>query len=343
MAVHPDYGISSVNAAPYDSIHQRVFCVGETVDLSVPEYYNAYSWLITQYSAINYYTPGGDPIPDENSDSLAINDDGAYWITAMVDSAGCLGYSDPILIDHWVFLAPAIQSYGNSELCSPGDSVLLNLGFGGDWISFQWFNDGVPIPNSNNDSIYATEPGMYVIEAVPALCPSFAISSGVGPVVSFLQASIVENDTVIYALPQLGYYTYQWFLDGEPIEAPATTPWLLYKDEMVNGVYTVAVTNPDSCTSVSDPFLWQLDGIEDLVFGKLSLYPNPATDMVVISGIDLSLIKNLKLYDTLGKEYAAGSFLNGNKLNVGGFPPGAYLLRIELKNGHHAMRKLIKN
>lgn len=343
LSFTPDYGVYDVNTSPYDSIAQRLYCVGEDITISATQGYDSYQWLATTYSALNYYTAGGDPIAGANEDSLVYTAEGAEWITLQVDSAGCAGYSDPVLIDTWVFQSPTIESYGNSELCNPGDSVLLNLGFAGEWISYQWFLDGVPIPNTNNDSIYASEPGMYVVETVPAQCPDFSYSSGVGPVVSYLDASIEENDSVIYALPQLGIYTYQWYLDGEPISAPSNTPWLLYKASMEDGVYTVDVTNPDSCTSTSDPYTWNTTGTEDLVWENLHIYPNPANDEVYINGINDPKFAKAQLFDVTGKRVLRNHDLTSNsELDVSALQPGVYILKIELEDGRFTLRKLVK-
>lgn len=342
ISVLPDYGVYDVGTSPFDSIQRRIFCSGEMLTLSVAEGYDQYAWLTTTFSANNYYIPGGEVIPGQDSDTLTIESE-LGWITAMVDSAGCMGYSDPILVDQWIFLAPVIQSYGNSELCYPGDSVLLNLGFAGDWLSFQWYLDGVAIPNSNNDSIYATQPGMYVLEAVPSLCPDFTYSSGVGPIVSFLDASIDENDSVIFALPELGQYTYQWYLNGEPIPSPANTPWILYKDSMADGIYTVAVTNDDSCTSFSGEYLWDTSGLEDPIFIGLKLYPNPSAGVIGISGIDVAQIKRIVLFDAMGRKMNTHVNLDtGNRLSIEMLKPGVYIFKIELFNGKFTLRKVVK-
>ena len=178
----------------------------------------------------------GNLISGANTDTLDILADVKYY-TAEVDSAGCVGYSDPVLIDSWAFLPPAIASYNNSEICEEGDSTLLHLGFPGDWTLIEWYLDGNLIPNSNSDSIYAKESGTYTVTAYPTLCPQFGYSSGVGPTVSFLSAEILEDDTLIYAMPFMGFYDFQWYLDGNPI--PPTnpqTPWILDKAEMLDGV-----------------------------------------------------------------------------------------------------------
>lgn len=343
LSFDPDYGVEDVKDGPFGGIDHRVYCLDQTIGVSIPEGYASYQWLSQAYSALNYYKPTeGTIMADADSNTLSYSPDGPYWITAVVDSAGCLGYSDPVLLDQWVFLEPSIVSYGNSELCSEGDSTLLHT-LPGDWSSYQWYLDGVPVPNSNNDSIYATQPGMYVVETVPTLCPGFTYTSGVGPIVSFLQASIAENDTVIYALPEMGTYTYQWYLDGNPIASPPNISWILYKAEMEDGVYTVAVTNPDSCTSISDPFIWNVTGVNEKSGNDFRVYPNPAVDVVFISGVDIAAVRSVSLVDMQGKVVFVKESPTQKSLQVASLSPGVYLVKILMKDGNFALRKIVKN
>ncbi len=234
----------------WDSIAFYGGCQDQPVTLAVDGHYNTYQWFAKYYTGDDDYSLG-DSILGQNSDTANVLAD-VQWITVVVDSMGCIGHSTPILLDTYAFLPPGIASYNNGELCNPGDSTLLHLGFPGQWGRFEWVLDSIPIPNSNNDSIWAKDTGVYVLNAYPERCPNMLFSSGIGPYVRFLYADILENDSVIYAVPQLGFYTYQWYFNGNPI-APhdPQTPWLLYKNQLQDGVYTVEVSNGIPCTNPS--------------------------------------------------------------------------------------------
>ncbi|MEQ8472570.1 MAG: T9SS type A sorting domain-containing protein [Marinoscillum sp.] len=239
--------------APYDSIPDYTYCLGETVVLSIPDEYTSYQWYSLVYAGDDDYELG-EAIEGANEHSIEVIADGVEWFTVLVDLDDCTGASDPVLIDTYVFASPAITSYDNSELCSPQDSTLLNISFPGSWVKYEWFVNGELLPDSDNDSIYATVPGLYTVTAFPELCPDFGLSSGTGPIVSILEAQILENDTVIYATPFMGYYEYQWYLDGTSIDA-GDYGNILFKSEMANGNYSVEVTNTRPCVS-SASFIW---------------------------------------------------------------------------------------
>ena len=61
---------------------------------------------------------------------------------------------------------------------------------------------------------------------------------------------------------------------------------------------------------------------------KVSLYPNPATDFVEVSGVTEQM--TYVLYDVLGKELQKGSLSPAeNSMDISGFEKGVYLLRVD--------------
>lgn len=93
---------------------------------------------------------------------------------------------------------------------------------------------------------------------------------------------------------------YQWFNNGNPIagaNAISYTP-------SVNGAYTVEVTHASSCTLLSDEFLVNTLSLNTFEATQLVLFPNPAQDLVTVSGIQGSF------------EYALLS-LDGKTIQVG--------------------------
>ena len=340
ISLDPNYGIASWHPAPFDSIASYVYCSGQTVSMQVPETYDAYDWMSASYTGDDGYTPGNS-LGDTTSNA-EFTATGADWVTVLVDSAGCQGYSDPVLLDTWVFQSPDIASIGNAELCGEGDSTLLHIAFPGDWISYQWFLDGQAIVNSDNDSIYVSQPGEYTVTCYPEQCPDFGLSSGVGPDVSYLTAQIGENDTVIYAIPELGDYSFQWYLNGDSISSPANTPWLLYKDSLVDGTYTVEVTNADSCSSFSDPYLWNTTGINLPGVENMQVLPNPTTDYISISGISPTDLREISIYDLSGKKLIQLYHFDLNRIDLSGLQSGIYLLQLQTGRGLRITKRLVK-
>jgi len=341
ITVDPNYGINGWHLSLYDSIPNYLYCNGEPVSVSVPDVYDSYAWHVQAYTGDGGYDLG-DPLDGVTSSSTSVFALGSDWVTAEVELDGCVGVSDPVLIDTWVFSTPAVTSYSNAELCEEGDSTLLHNAFPGNYAYFEWYLDGILIPDSDTDSIWATETGEYTLTIYREECPQFGISSGLGPVVTFLQAEILENETVIYAIPEFGIYYYQWYFNGDPIEAPAATPWLLYKDEMEDGVYTVEVSNPAGCTSESTPYNWSTTGIDDLYEELFSVYPNPTNGTVRIAGLPVSEITELRVSSLEGRLVKSVTDVQSNQIDLSELKVGVYMIEAETRGGTKLTQKIVK-
>ncbi len=324
----------------WDSTHHIIGCQDETVQLTLNNTaFDSIIWHVQGYMGDDDYAWGNQVhIGDTLNETMD-----AKWVTAVVEDAnGCRGQSTPLLLDSRVFSTPAVASYNNSELCEQGDSTLVHLAFAGTWISYEWSKDGTPIPNSNNDSLWAKEPGTYTISAIPTDCPNFSYSSGLGPYVKYLYSEILENDTLIYAMPELGYYMYQWYLNGDSIEAAPNRPWVIYKADMQPGVYTVEVSN-ENCTKISEGFLWEPSSIENPIFGVLDIYPNPTNDFVYIENVKLDEVVFVLITDLNGRQIMRENGLTTNQLDVSALNTGMYILTLALIDGHQKVVKLSVN
>ncbi|CAC9975196.1 T9SS type A sorting domain-containing protein [Flavobacterium panici] len=81
-------------------------------------------------------------------------------------------------------------------------------------------------------------------------------------------------------------------------------------------------------------------GIEDLVFEKLAVYPNPTKGELHIDNI---VLEKASVYDVLGKLVTTTKFTNGsntNSINLSGFPKGIYYVYLE-SEGSTLVRKII--
>ena len=325
----PNPGVASWNLGAFDSIPFYTFCQGAGLTISTEGEYDSYEYYESGYAGDDDFVLGELVSSTNPADILA---DGANYYTLLVDSAGCTGMSTPLLIDTYVFQSPAITSYNNAELCGPGDSTLLHIAFPGDWSYFEWFLNGSLLGNSNNDSIYASVAGEYTVTAYPTLCPDVGFSSGVGPVVTFLNATIEEDEDLIYAMPELGFYEYQWYFNGEPIPG-SNIPWILYKDDMPAGIYTVEVTNPGGCTSMSDPFNWNPTGISQRTASRAIVSPNPTRGLISITNTAAGDLDTYHLIDMQGKTVLKGTFGNTATIDAASVQAGRYILQIRYLSG----------
>lgn len=330
----PNYGIESWRPAPYDSIATYIFCANEPVKLNIESEfdYDTYNWYTTYYTGDDDYELG-DPIAGANQSIVDIIAEGASWYTAEVDSAGCIGYSDPVLIDTYVFAAPGVTSYNNAELCEEGDSTLLHISFPGDWAYIEWYDGFDPVPESNNDTLWVKNPGSYTVTAYPSICPEFGFSSGVGVEVDYLNAEIQEDDTYIYATPQFGFYEYQWYFNGEPIEGEPF-PWTLTKANLMPGEYTVEVTNPEPCSDISAPYVVIDTPTNAPSASTIRVFPNPTNNYVFIEGMESNTVESVRVYDVLGREIKHVVISEEQiRVDLSKESDGLYILEVQMIDG----------
>ncbi len=83
--------------------------------------------------------------------------------------------------------------------------------------------------------------------------------------------------------------------------------------------------------------LEQTTGLDDVIANKISLYPNPATDVINIQAAQA--VKMVEVFTTLGQKVLTG---NSNSLNIAGLSQGMYIVNIALDNGASESFKVIK-
>ena len=325
----------------WDSTEHYIGCTGEPVQLTLSnQNYLTIQWYESAYTGDDDYILGTQI---GTSDTVATTMD-AKWIAALVtDSNACASQTTPVLLDSRVFQSPAIASYNNSELCDENDSTLLHIAFQGTWISYQWYLDGIALPNTNNDSLWARDTGEYTLSAFPADCPTMEFSSGIGPVVKMLYAEILENDTLLYAMPELGYYTYQWYFNGTPVNPPnPNLPWIFPKNSLQNGIYTVEVSN-DNCTKLSAEYVWNTTGIQEIKYSPINLYPNPTKGILNIETQNGDQLSAAVLMDMNGRIVQQFNLNGQTQIDISDLDNGIYIFQIIRKDLSSVPIKISKN
>ena len=72
---------------------------------------------------------------------------------------------------------------------------------------------------------------------------------------------------------------------------------------------------------------------------ELSIYPNPVSNGKIYISTKLNLVKEVNIYDVLGKKIVS-KILFGKELNISKLTPGVYILRIK-EEEFTATRKLV--
>ncbi len=117
---------------------------------------------------------------------------------------------------------------------------------------------------------------------------------------------------------------YQWYVDGDLIAGATQQSW----SPLVNGNYSVVITDANGCTSQSLPVYFGTVGISENDPTTLRAYPQPAGEVLMITNVNVGSV--LRLFDTKGR---VALFLRANtsgdvRMNVNALAPGTYLLEV---------------
>lgn len=362
--VKPNLSIDPIGQVWNSDSNHLVFCQGEDITLTIDNYtnYNAWQWMGKLFDPSSSFDNWEDIGGANNYFYNFINgeNDKLHFKvrvdSLMSDGSVCTGFSDYTTIDAWVFQDPTIASY-NTELCEQGDSTLLHLGAPGDWEYFEWYLDGVLIPDSDTDTLYANQEGMHTLTAYPAICPDIPHSSGIGPTITFMpEAGISEEIDGIYAFPAGDTYIYQWYYSpNDPgtenyienmtaVDADTlNNPWVIMYEQMADGYYALTATNPFECERISDLYIHNILGTDLISNRGMKIYPNPAKEILFIRNLDNKNILTLELVNIHGstiKEFAPNN--SEFSINLEDISSGIYLLRCNYNTGKSRTFNIIK-
>lgn len=161
----------------------------------------------------------------------------------------------------------------DSVICSSDNALLI----ASPAYQYEWFLDGVSLPNSNTDSLFVNMAGGYTVKiTTPIGCT--ATSDSIVEIDVFANTNnIVGSDTLI--CPNLTgilvsdpHLSYQWYLNGEAI-AGATDDTLEYNTP---GWYNIVTLNNQGCTDSlstgfyvgSQPSITVINGTNQLCDGE---------------------------------------------------------------------------
>ena len=207
-------------------------CVGTTVILESPVG-SAYLWS-----------------SGEVSQSIIVDSAGVYEVF-YTDLNGCSASSAPYTVYE---TSDSVIVDGNSVIC-PGDSVLLTSfsQYPNPSNIYQWFYNGLPISNANQNSIYANQTGTYSLNITAGSCS--VLSSDIQ--ITEFDASISSNslDSTLCPGGSLDLLSspgdsFQWFLDDVLISGATNQIWTISDA----GTYTVEIVD-GVCTDISDAYV----------------------------------------------------------------------------------------
>ena len=127
------------------------------------------------------------------------------------------------------------------------------------------------------------------------------------------------------------YLSYQWFLDGTPLEGENESS-VVASD---NGIYSVEVDMECGCTKTDSIEVTTLSTEQEAEFGEIELFPNPARRALFFTTAEQG-IDQVEIYDAMGRKIHALnlSIAQGLKgaIDVHSFDRGHYII-VFFENG----------
>lgn len=142
---------------------------------------------------------------------------------------------------------------------------------------------------------------------------------------------IAPNGTVLLASPSPNY---QWYRNG--VALPGETNQTITIS--TPGSYTVSTTSTTGCVSFSAPYQSNV-GLSELNESGLSVFPNPTTGIIEVSGLQEN--DEVNLFDIQGKKVKVNKIVN-DKLNLSDLTNGVYFLTVA-RDSNQFYIKIIKN
>ncbi len=283
----------------------------------------------TAYAVTYQWKLNGVNIPGATTANYSTGTNGAYSVVSTQGT--CTKTSATVNLTTDTTLTATVTYSGTSTTCEGGHILLrANTGVG---FSYQWIKNGSPVPTANSSTYTADYSGIYQVRITSsARCP--ALSNPIAVVVypaPFPQ--ITRNGADLSTTKS--YATYQWYKGVLPISGATSATYTITND----GSYNVRVTDTNGCTSGSASYPVNFLSIGTASASDISIYPNPATDVITVSA-PVPVSVTIRSID--GKLIMQQD--NASTIDIHELSGGMYLLSVSDKEGHVLkLEKLIKS
>lgn len=133
--------------------------------------------------------------------------------------------------------------------------------------------------------------------------------------------------------------SYQWIDCDTGEDIPGATDQSY--EVLATGNYAVIVTDGGDCSESSDCFFVVVTGIRDQQFANhVSIYPNPADDVLSIRNETSLLVTSVAVINVSGQHVGEYLFQEGVALDISSLESGVYFVKLHL-NAEIVIRKLV--
>lgn len=238
------------------------------------------------------------------------------YTLVVTDANGCQGTDSMVITLHE--LPTVIATADDNTLC-PGDTATLSAEGAS---TYQWSpnlfissNSGTAVqawPTSDFTwTVYGTDAFGCAHDTIIAID---VLASPPAPVATNMGMTVSST-------PADGY---QWYLDAELIPGATGQEWA----PLVNGNYSVVITDANGCTSQSLPVYFGSVGVVDASSNELRIFPQPADETITISGLMQGV--HVRLLDPSGRVVLVRRAPSSGtlSLDVRALSPGGYVLEV---------------
>jgi hypothetical protein len=269
-----------------------------------------------------------EEVMGEVASSFAIDQPGEYAVQ-ITNAFGCVAISEPLFVEQYGLPELSLEPSGLVTLCV-GQTQYIEA-ICSTAVQYEWYADGVLLNDEFNGYFEASEGGEYTVRVMDENGCEVVSSPAI------LQALVVETPSIsdggITAEGQLLLAPVasgnQWYFNGEAISGATQSSYMA----TTSGVYTV-ISIEDVCESaLSEGFSVNISGIEEQD-RRISLYPNPCSDFVVLEGM-LASGSSYSVYDTCGRIVLEG-VASGARVRIETSALGSGIYHVVLADGLHA-------
>ncbi len=188
--------------------------------------------------------------------------------------------------------------------------------------SYQWYQDSILLENETESTLNVYEAGEYYLEVTNDGCSAISepitidLYEMVSPIISIEGNSLTTSE----------YQSYQWFLDGNPIENG--TEMNLFIEE--SGNYMVEVIDKNTCVLQSELVFVLYTPTQQIDHAnRIMVYPNPSAAHLYIQ-LNKLKIDYINVYNTLGVQTLQVKKPPSElKINVSDWIAGLYFVKFQ--------------
>jgi hypothetical protein len=300
-------------------------CTGDSVTLHIDSLpHVTYTWYFRDTARI-----------DTNHYSYVAKKPGEYGVLFTdTSAAGCSTAFDSVLISMFPYPAkPTVTAVGHPNICGSGTVIINSVDNDTASLTYQWVNHDDTVAGATSSTYGASTSGVYSLVVSAYGCSaissdSVAINIASVPTVSF---QLPDDSFCLYGPnPQLsggspasgGYYSGNFVSGSQFVQT---------QSGLGNFVIYYTVVDTIGCHSTDSATIIILDCTTAITETgsqpAISLYPNPASDMVTITISEPGTV-SLRVLNLVGQTMSTQLFTGELHYSVQNLPAGAYMLEM---------------